>query len=106
MGLLVMLTLSRLVAVPVPVDQRLHKQLDHTYGSTGAISAFVTIASTGTNAGVAPGIDRATGSVSISATYASIHVARYTAGFATGYAIGNGNGYVSALLLYVGAAST
>jgi hypothetical protein len=44
-------------------------------------------ASTGTNAGVAQG---ATGSVSISATYASIHVARSTAGFATGYAIGNG----------------
>lgn len=84
-------------------------QLDHTYGSTGALynigSAFVTSASTGTNAGVAQG---ATGSVSISATYASIHVARSTAALyykgATGYAIGNGNGYVSALLLYVGAA--
>lgn len=41
------------MVVPVLVDQRLHKQLDHTYGSTGAISAFVTSASTGTNAGIA-----------------------------------------------------
>jgi hypothetical protein len=60
------------VVVPVLVDQRLHKQLDHTYGSTGAIS--VTIASTGNNANA--GVASLTGSVSISATYASIHVTR------------------------------
>lgn len=51
----------------------------------------------------------ATGSVSISATYASIHVARSTAGFATGYAIGNGmvmGMYPPFYFLYVGAAST
>jgi hypothetical protein len=56
------------------VNQPLHKQLDRTYGSTGAISAFVTSASTGTNVGATSSI----GFISISATYA-----RSIVGFAT-----------------------